>query len=225
VFFFLCFGAPYRASIFFVGCSVPIDFLRAPPRFSSVCLLCVPPELFFAHCGSRPRLLFPLDFCCVFVFPLVDSIIRAGSRSPHALLALSFACLHQSFIFSSRSQCRWVPWSAWAARFPARETILLLQPLLKVRAQGFPFHFGLRRSGVWTRCSPLGLVSHWHVSFSTGVSIQARAFVRCCQVSLVGLLTLHSCSRFGWYRSLLCSCVDLIHCLFDLSLSIACECL
>jgi hypothetical protein len=59
---------------FLRGLLGPIDFLRAPPRFSPACPLCVTPELFFAGSGSNPRLLFPLDSCSVFVFPLVDSI-------------------------------------------------------------------------------------------------------------------------------------------------------
>jgi hypothetical protein len=60
----------------------------------------------FSWSRVKPRQRFPLGFCYVFVFPLVDSIIRAGSRSPRALLALSSACVHQSFFsFPSRSQC------------------------------------------------------------------------------------------------------------------------
>jgi hypothetical protein len=215
-FFFLCFGAPCRALIFFVGCSIPINFLRASPRVSSVCLLCAPPELFFTHCGPSPRLLFPLDFCCVFIFSLVDSIIRAGSRSPRALLALSFACLHQSFIFSSRSQCRWVPWSAWAARFPARETILLLQPLLKVRAQGLCFHFGL--PPVWSldqvfpsrfhfpltgfvlhRCfDPSVRLGQVLPSFA-GRSIDSSFMVSVWLLSVITLLLCGSTSLFVWF--------------------------
>jgi hypothetical protein len=90
---FLGFVAPCRASIFFVGCSILIDFLRAPPWFYSVCSLCMPPELFFACSGSSPRLLFPLNFCCVFIFLLVDSIctVRFCSRLyyPHRGLVTS----------------------------------------------------------------------------------------------------------------------------------------
>jgi hypothetical protein len=93
-FLFLCFGAPCRALIFFVGCSIPINFLRASPRVSSVCLLCAPPELFFTHCGSSPRLLFPLDFCCVFIFSLVDSIQVFPSRFHFSLTGF---VLHRCF--------------------------------------------------------------------------------------------------------------------------------